>query len=235
MLTPEQIEKNKLEFIELVRSIHREGMDTEGLIKKLENSDFFVAPASTIYHNAYDGGLCEHSLNVYYTLNKFVNQFFPPSYKTETLENGTVEYVKNEDGEFIIETAQYSADTIKIVALFHDFSKMNFYEKTVMNKKIYNPAGSKSDEVGKFDWVAIPGFKVRETKEQFIYGTHGQNSEYMTGTFIPLTLEESVAIINHHSSYDNPNINISAIYNKYSLACMLHLADMASTYILEKI
>ena len=60
MLTPEQIEKNKLEFIELVRSIHREGMDTESLIKKLENSDFFVAPASTIYHNAYDGGLCEH-------------------------------------------------------------------------------------------------------------------------------------------------------------------------------
>ena len=37
MLTPEQIEKNKLEFIELVRSIHREGMDTESLIKKLEN------------------------------------------------------------------------------------------------------------------------------------------------------------------------------------------------------
>ena len=35
------------------------------LLAYLEKSDFFTAPASTRYHSAYEGGLCQHSLNVY--------------------------------------------------------------------------------------------------------------------------------------------------------------------------
>lgn len=35
------------------------------------------------------------------------------------------------------------------------------------------------------------------------------------------------------SKYDNPNLNTTGIYNKYHLACLLHLADMAATYIME--
>ena len=44
-------------------SIKREG-STE-LLRWLEDSDFFVAPASTKYHGCHEGGLLEHSLNVY--------------------------------------------------------------------------------------------------------------------------------------------------------------------------
>ena len=38
------VEQNKYEFIELLRSIKRPGADVEALIYKLETSDFFVAP-----------------------------------------------------------------------------------------------------------------------------------------------------------------------------------------------
>lgn len=55
-------------FIEIYKSsIEREGADK--LLEWLENSDFFIAPASTKYHGNYEGGLLEHSLNVYRNLN----------------------------------------------------------------------------------------------------------------------------------------------------------------------
>jgi hypothetical protein len=129
----------------------------------------------------------------------------------------------------------YDDNTLMIVALFHDFDKMNKYEKTVMNKKVYSENGSKWDEMGKYDWQSVAGYKRKEATDVFLLGTHGENSVYMTETFIPLTTEEHCAILNHHSSYDNHQLNITPIFNRYSLACLLHIADMATTYIWEKI
>ena len=59
---------NKKEFIELLEKyVKRDGI--ENLITYLdEQSDFFTSPASTKYHGSYEGGLVEHSLNVYYSL-----------------------------------------------------------------------------------------------------------------------------------------------------------------------
>ena len=47
------------------RYITREGSDKllEYLLSK--TSDFFTAPASMRFHGSYEGGLLEHSLNVY--------------------------------------------------------------------------------------------------------------------------------------------------------------------------
>ena len=220
MLTEQQIAENKERFIELIRSIDRKGMQTDRLIAQFEASDFFIAPASTIYHNAFRGGLCQHSLNVYDTLCKFVADMFP----MQGTEDGIATY-----------TAGPSLDSIKIVSLLHDFDKMNKYEKTVRNQKVYSETGSKYDEMGKYDWVSVSAYKRKEVKDTFYVGTHGENSVYMAETFIPLTLEEHVAILNHHSVYDNPKLDSTAVFNKYSLACLLHLADVASTYILEKV
>ena len=61
------IQTNKEEFIRIYKeNIHREG--SEELLKWIEKTDFFTAPASTRYHNACEGGLCAHSLSVYHTL-----------------------------------------------------------------------------------------------------------------------------------------------------------------------
>lgn len=58
------IEEMKKRYITLLRETDRKGIDD--LIDWLENeTDFFTAPASTKYHNAFEGGLLDHSLNVF--------------------------------------------------------------------------------------------------------------------------------------------------------------------------
>lgn len=53
----------KEKYIELLRSTNAQGI--EEVIKYLEESGFFKAPASTSFHLNYEGGLMEHSMNVY--------------------------------------------------------------------------------------------------------------------------------------------------------------------------
>lgn len=49
-------------YLAFLSQVDREGIPD--LVKYLEESDFFTAPGSTKYHNAYPGGLVEHSLLV---------------------------------------------------------------------------------------------------------------------------------------------------------------------------
>jgi 23S rRNA maturation-related 3'-5' exoribonuclease YhaM len=53
----------KQQIIELLRSTERPGI--ENLINHMEEIGFFTAPCSTQYHLCKEGGLAEHSLNVY--------------------------------------------------------------------------------------------------------------------------------------------------------------------------
>ena len=53
----ELIEQNKMDFIALAQNnINREGL--EELLKWLESTDFFTAPASSRFHLSEEGGLC---------------------------------------------------------------------------------------------------------------------------------------------------------------------------------
>ena len=101
------VEKQKQEFLALCReNIHREGL--EDLLTWLQKSDFFTAPASTRYHGAYEGGLCEHSLDVYHMARKAI-----AGYELELSE-----------------------ESVAIAALFHDLCKVNFYRRDTRNQKI---------------------------------------------------------------------------------------------------
>lgn len=210
MLTNEQIELNKQEFLTLIQSIKREGANLESLVNKLCSSDFFVAPASTKYHCNYAGGLCEHSLNVYHNI---------------------VRLTDNQKG---LDECCYDEDTLKIVALLHDVSKMNIYEQTAKNEKVYCEDGDKYDTIGRFRWETSLGWKTKENK--FVYGSHEETSEFIVRQFIPLTLDESVAILHHMGSlgWDSAQDNIASVYSHYSLSLMLHMADMISTYVDER-
>ena len=97
----------KEEFLKILRTVNREGI--EDLIKFLESTDFFTAPASTRFHGNYAGGLVEHSMKVYEIL---------------------VEKVKNSSKKI-----EVSEDTLKIVALLHDVCKANFYKIDYRNAK----------------------------------------------------------------------------------------------------
>lgn len=84
-------------------TITRDGIDN--LMEWLENeTDFFTSPASTRYHGSYEGGLVEHSLNVFNQLLWELDNFVGPGWQ-----------------EFI------SMETAAIVALFHDICKVNNY------------------------------------------------------------------------------------------------------------
>ena len=101
----------KEQYITLLKSVNREGIDD--LIKYLEKSDFFVAPASSMYHGSYPGGLLEHSLNVYNCL--------------------VYEYENLKDSDFNL--PDIPADSITLAALLHDLCKVNCYVPGTRNVK----------------------------------------------------------------------------------------------------
>ena len=74
ILAPEQIEGNKKEILDIfAQYVHRDGI--EKLLDYLVNkSDFFIAPASTRFHGSYDGGLAQHSLNVYHCFKAYLER-----------------------------------------------------------------------------------------------------------------------------------------------------------------
>jgi HD superfamily phosphohydrolase YqeK len=67
------METPKERFIRLLLSTQRNGV--EALIDALEHSDWFVAPASSKYHCAYEGGLVDHSLAVYDELERLYSAY----------------------------------------------------------------------------------------------------------------------------------------------------------------
>jgi hypothetical protein len=75
-------------------------------------TDFFTAPASTKYHDSREGGLCEHSINVFNQLIRLLRAY--PEIKT----NG---------------------ETAAIISLLHDVCKAECYKIDYKNAK--NAAG----------------------------------------------------------------------------------------------
>ena len=56
------IVRNRLQVLNMLQEVNRPGITD--LIEYLDNTDYFISPASTKYHNNFHGGLCLHSLNV---------------------------------------------------------------------------------------------------------------------------------------------------------------------------
>ena len=103
----------KAEFIEIyTKNITRDGADK--LLDYLINKcDFFTAPASTRFHSAYEGGLAQHSLNVYYCLKDYLSR----SRVKETYK------------------LNYTEEQIALVALLHDMCKIDCYKQDFRNVK----------------------------------------------------------------------------------------------------
>lgn len=97
------------QFESIVEStIQREGI--KQLMEYLASSDFYTAPASKNQHCDYEGGLAEHSLNVYSRLRNLV---------------------EDEYGGFDV----FSEESVAICGLFHDVCKINFYKIEYRNVK----------------------------------------------------------------------------------------------------
>lgn len=103
----------KERFETLLSSVSRDGIDK--LLDFIRKSDFYTAPASTRFHGAKEGGLLEHSLNVY-----------------DCLEHKTSGHADN-----IWKPVMENVDenTVIIVSLLHDICKTYYYTIEMRNKK----------------------------------------------------------------------------------------------------
>lgn len=145
--------------------IYTENIKRDGADKLLEylmstQSDFFIAPASTRFHGSYEGGLLEHSINVYHCLKDY-------------LERARVKEIYN---------LEYSDETIAIVALLHDLCKVNCYVKGTRNVKDKSgvwqqvPTFEYSDDMpyghGEKSVYIISGFMKLSREEAFAIRYH---------------------------------------------------------------
>ncbi|MBR5157741.1 MAG: hydrolase [Clostridia bacterium] len=151
----------KEEFIKIyTEKITRDGADK--LLEYLLSSasDFFTAPASTRFHGSYEGGLLEHSLNVYYCLEDYLSR------------------------PRVRETYGFncSEESCAIVSLLHDLCKVNCYKKGTRNVKDKNgvwqtvPTYEFNDEMpyghGEKSVYIINGFMRLSREEAFAIRYH---------------------------------------------------------------
>jgi hypothetical protein len=108
------VKDNKARFIEIFKTkITREGSDKLLQFLLSPHSDFFTAPASSRFHSSYEGGLLDHSLNVYDCLLSYLDT----SRAKETFG------------------FSYNDESIAIVSLLHDLCKVGVYKKGFRNVK----------------------------------------------------------------------------------------------------
>ena len=106
------IQKNKEEFLSLLNSTERQGMDD--VIKDLEELGFFEAPASAGHHLNVAGGLVEHSLN--------------------TCKAALAVYEGMQKIEPYLER-EVKRESIVIASLLHDVCKSDIYKRSVKRRK----------------------------------------------------------------------------------------------------
>lgn len=97
-------------FEELLLSTKRQGIDK--LVEFIKKSDFYKAPASTRFHSCHEGGLLEHSMNVYNCL-----------------------IAKKANNTWSKYLTELPTESLIISALLHDLCKTYFYVVDYRNKK----------------------------------------------------------------------------------------------------
>lgn len=103
-------------ILELLDATDRQGIDA--VMDWLKGSGFFAAPASTNFHGNYEGGLAEHSLNVYTAAMRLRSTALN---LTPSLEEHLPE------------------DSVTIATLLHDVCKADVYKE--VTKKRQNSFG----------------------------------------------------------------------------------------------
>lgn len=197
---------NRDVFIALLRNVNRPGI--EEFINWLDTTDFFNAPASPKLFRNYPGGLCEQAL-VRCDLANYLNKF-------------------NNLG--------FNNDSVILISLLANINKADYFELVKSNKKCYTPNGKHSDNDGKrYDWIEVTNYMAKPPEERFVFGTSGQNAERLISNYIPLTDEESSAIINMSIVYENPTFYFGEIYKKNPLAALLNAADTLATFVVKEV
>ena len=209
--------ENNERFDELMDKITRPGK--ERFIGWLRDStDFFTAPASSRYHLACEGGLLQHSLNVYECL-----------------------VAKRSDPIWEDALKDIPEESFIIMALFHDLCKANFYIKGSKNQKSYDhekvmaaePRQRKHDDLGDFVWETVLKYEI---DDKLPLG-HGEKSVILLSGFMKLSCQEAMAIRWHMGySEDRSQYNVlGEAMSKFPVVLALNEADLEASKLLEDI
>ncbi len=167
-----------------------------------DECDFFSAPASTKYHGNYEGGLCEHSLDVWEMARRLTDTFAEDIRRQYLVLNRP----------FRMEEFR---ESLVIATLFHDLCKVNFY--TVKTR-------------GRSSFFAV--------EEQLPYGGHGAKSVYILSKYLKDLKDEEAIAINCHMGFSragDESISIGDAFRYSPLAWIVHTADSASTFLLDRV
>jgi hypothetical protein len=192
-------------FRSLLTGINRAGMPE--LLDWLEKeTDFYIAPSSTHFHDAVAGGLLHHSLKVLGYLTKLSEAF----------------------------TVEIPEDSKILIPLLHDICKVNFYQlerKSLPRRK--ENGDLELDDWGKKIWDEQMVYTV---KDQFPIGHGEKSvillQRYikLTDLEIMAIRWHMMAYDDLHYSYAG-NYAITEASDKFRIIPLVHMADLAASFL----
>ena len=114
---------------------------------------------------------------------------------------------------------RYTKEDIIKVALFKDIYKASMYEAYMKNVK--------DDETGQ--WITVPAYKTKEGSNRPVFGELGFSSYMLIRELVPLTTEQTEAIVYSRISDFAPDIH--EVFRSYPLVALARMAEMATLYI----
>lgn len=202
-----QRELDKLEFVELLRSLNREDPeDVDYLVEDLETWGFFKAPASCRNHADFEGGLLRHSLNTCRMAQMVREQLLLVK---PNLEN------------------KLPMDSVIIASLLHDVCKSDIYQKTVRKQKTITGEWE-SQQIYNVDYTTFPmGHGEKSVIMLLRSGFELTDDEmlairwHMAAWDLPMQSQEMVA-------------NLNKARDKCPLLALIQTADTLAANILER-
>ena len=194
-------EKNRQRFEELIGRVTRPGV--KELIKYISTSDMFSAPASTRYHLSVEGGLLQHSLNVYDCL-------------VDTLKKEEDTYCYTVCGTCV---QTLTEENVIIMALLHDICKTNFYASTLRWAKDENN-----------QWYQYP---VYEVNDKIPYGHGEKSVMMIEEFMKLEPVERYAIRWHMGYTEDANYLTLGQAIEKYPVIWALHDADQKATHFLE--
>lgn len=173
------------------------------LLDWIKQTDFFEAPASTMYHNCCKYGLLKHSLNVYDRLLKLI---------------------KAEYGDEYYDALGVDAADVAMIALCHDLCKANCYSVEQRNTK------DKDDKWIKVDFYKYsPAFEYGHgEKSVFII----QNFIQGLSLNVALAIRFHMGAAGGGGSREKDDNALKEMEN-FPIIMWTNFADMAATYLDE--
>lgn len=152
--------------------------DVEGLLNFLEEKGYYTSPCSGSHHLCCEGGLLEHSVNVYLTMQRMAT---------------ALEYAVDES-------------SIVICGLLHDLGKVgDFNQPNYIVNMIKDGRPTKANPEQKYKQSEASPYK---TNPDIPYVDHEIRSVEYIRRFIELTPEEYQAILWHNGLYGTFRYNI---------------------------